>query len=133
MIMGWKYVELLRENYRKYDFFYIHCKETDTAGEDGDFRRKVEVIEQIDKNLPLLLELNPDVLVITGDHSTPAILGGHSWHSVPLLLYSRWGRSSGVDEFSERACARVNPGRFPSLDIMPLAMAHALKLTKFGA
>jgi len=123
----------LKQNYNNYDFFFVHIKETDSAGEDGDFERKARVIEEIDKALPTLLDLEPDVIVVTGDHSTPALLKGHSWHPVPILLYSRWCRPDRVGEFSESACISGGLGRLPATEIMPLAMAHALKLTKFGA
>lgn len=124
---------IMVEYYSQYDFFYIHVKEADSAGEDGDFERKVTVIEQIDKALPKLLALQPDVLVITGDHSTPALLRGHSWHPVPILIFSPWCRQRGVKGFSESLCASGELGRISALDVMPLAMAHALKLNKFGA
>ena len=123
----------LKQNYNKFDFFYLHIKATDSAGEDGDFERKVRVLEQIDKTLPELISLEPDVIVVTGDHSTPAVLKGHSWHPVPVLLYSKWCRTDRVREFSEAAFAAGGLGRFPSTQVMPLAMANALKLTKFGA
>ena len=123
----------LKQNYNDYDFFFMHIKETDSAGEDGDFERKARVIEEIDKALPTLTSLDPDVIVVTGDHSTPAVLKGHSWHPVPILLYSRWCRPDRVGEFSESACISGGLGRFPATQVMPLAMAHALKLTKFGA
>jgi 2,3-bisphosphoglycerate-independent phosphoglycerate mutase len=123
----------LAHHFAEHDFFYIHIKQTDSAGEDGDFHRKVETIEEIDSALPSLLDLKPDVIVVTGDHSTPALLKGHSWHPVPFLLYSKRCRPDKVREFSESACVPGGLGRFPALDIMPLAMANALKLTKFGA
>ncbi len=123
----------LKQNYNNYDFFFVHIKETDSAGEDGDFEGKARVIEEIDKTLPILLDLEPDVIVVTGDHSTPALLKGHSWHPVPILLYSKWCRPDRVGGFSERACISGSLGRFPATEVMPLAMAHALKLTKFGA
>jgi 2,3-bisphosphoglycerate-independent phosphoglycerate mutase len=123
----------LRENYDRFDFFFIHVKATDSAGEDGDFDRKVRVIEEVDASLPGLTGLNPDVIVVTGDHSTPALLKGHSWHPVPLLLSSSSCRPDGMGEFSEKACVSGGLGRFPATEIMPLAMAHALKLNKFGA
>jgi 2,3-bisphosphoglycerate-independent phosphoglycerate mutase len=123
----------LRENYQKYDFFFLHVKWTDTAGEDGDFSRKIRVLEEIDASLPGLTGLEPDVLVITGDHSTPAVLGGHSWHPVPVLICSKYCRTDGVKEFSEPACLAGGLGRISATNIMPLAMANALKLTKFGA
>jgi len=123
----------LQQNYADYDFFFLHIKWADSAGEDGDFNRKVEVIEKVDSVLPSLTSLSPDVIVVTGDHSTPAILKGHSWHPVPVLLYSEWCRPDKVKEFSESACLSGGLGRFPATQIMPLAMAHALKLAKFGA
>jgi 2,3-bisphosphoglycerate-independent phosphoglycerate mutase len=123
----------LKQNYANYDFFFLHVKGTDSAGEDGDFDRKVRVIEQVDSALSKLISLEPDVLVVTGDHSTPALLKGHSWHPVPILLYSKWCRPDRVSQFSESACISGGLGRFPATQIMPLAMANALKLTKFGA
>ena len=123
----------LKQNYAKYDFFFLHIKGADSAGEDGDFDRKVRIIEEVDNALPSLTSLEPDVIVVTGDHSTPALLKGHSWHPVPILLYSRWCRPDRVSEFSESACVSGGLGRFPTTQIMPLAMANALKLTKFGA
>jgi 2,3-bisphosphoglycerate-independent phosphoglycerate mutase len=123
----------LRHHYADYDFFFVHFKSTDTRGEDGDFRAKVQAIEELDNALPSLLSLDPEVLIITGDHSTPAILAMHSWHPVPFMLKSKWCRPDNVTEFSERACLTGGMGRFPATEIMPLAMANALKLDKFGA
>jgi 2,3-bisphosphoglycerate-independent phosphoglycerate mutase len=126
-------LRILDKCYAKHDFFYVHVKHTDSAGEDGDFKRKVKVIEQVDSALPQLLNLKPEVIIVSGDHSTPALLKGHSWHPVPLLLYSQWCRHDNVKEFSELACISGGLGRLQAVDIMPLAMANALKLTKFGA
>jgi 2,3-bisphosphoglycerate-independent phosphoglycerate mutase len=126
-------LKILTDCYDKHDFFYVHVKHADSAGEDGDFERKVKVIEQVDSALPQLLNLKPEVIIVTGDHSTPAMLKGHSWHPVPLLLYSQWCRPDNAKEFSESACISGGLGRIPATDIMPLAMANALKLTKFGA
>jgi 2,3-bisphosphoglycerate-independent phosphoglycerate mutase len=123
----------LRRYYADYDFFFVHFKSTDTRGEDGDFRAKVQAIEELDNALPSLLSLDPEVLIITGDHSTPATLAMHSWHPVPFMLKSKWCRPDNVTEFSERACLAGGMGRFPATEIMPLAMANALKLDKFGA
>ena len=125
--------DTLRQNYSSYDFFFIHVKWTDSAGEDGDFDRKVRVFEQIDNALPGLTGLEPDVIVVAGDHSTPAMLKGHSWHPVPVLLHSKWCRPDRVREFSESACLPGGLGRLPSAQVMPLVMANALKLNKFGA
>ena len=126
-------ITTLEENYGKYDFFFLHIKWTDSAGEDGDFDRKVNVLEQLDTTVPRILNLEPDVIIVTGDHSTPAALRGHSWHPVPTLIYSKWCRPDKVNEFSESACLSGGMGRLPTSWIMPLAMANALKLNKFGA
>jgi 2,3-bisphosphoglycerate-independent phosphoglycerate mutase len=126
-------LDSLRRHYADYDFFFLHFKRTDARGEDGDFQAKVKAVEELDAALPDLLSLNPDVLMVTGDHSTPATLAMHSWHPVPFMLKSKWCRADDVAEFSERACLTGGLGRFPATDIMPLAMANALKLDKFGA
>jgi len=126
-------MDSLRRSYPEYDFFFLHFKKTDARGEDGNFQAKVQAIEELDDALPGLLSLNPDVLIVTGDHSTPATLGMHSWHPVPFMLKSQWCRPDDVVEFSERACLAGGLGRFAATDIMPLAMANALKLDKFGA
>ncbi|HEY95040.1 MAG TPA: 2,3-bisphosphoglycerate-independent phosphoglycerate mutase [Dehalococcoidia bacterium] len=123
----------VKEYYEKYDFFFLHYKPTDAAGEDGDFDRKVKAIEEVDEALPELTALDLDVLVVTGDHSTPAILKGHSWHPVPILLSSKFCRADDVKNFSESSCVKGGLGRISTVDIMPLAMANALKLKKFGA
>jgi 2,3-bisphosphoglycerate-independent phosphoglycerate mutase len=126
-------LKILANCFGRYDFFYVHVKHADSAGEDGDFQRKVKVIEEVDSALPQLLNLKPDVIVVTGDHSTPAVLKGHSWHPVPILIYSQWCRTDDVKAFSESACIFGGLGRLHATDIMPLAMANGLKLTKFGA
>jgi 2,3-bisphosphoglycerate-independent phosphoglycerate mutase len=123
----------LKENYKDYDFFFLHIKKTDSAGEDGDFERKVKLIEEADNALPVLTGLKPEVIVVTGDHSTPATLKGHSWHPLPIVVHSEWCRPDRVVGFSETACLLGGLGRFPATQIMPLAMANALKLAKFGA
>lgn len=123
----------LKQSFTKYDFFFVHIKWADSAGEDGDFARKVKILEQLDGALPDLTGLEPDVIVVAGDHSTPALLKGHSWHPVPFLLHSKWCRTDQVKQFSEPACLSGGLGRFPATQIMPLAMANALKLNKFGA
>ena len=125
--------KILEQHYANHDFFFLHVKGADSAGEDDDFERKVRVIEQVDKALSELLSMQPDVIVVSGDHSTPALLGGHSWHSVPVLVCSEWCRTDRIKEFSEAACISGGLGRFPATQIMPLAMANALKLSKFGA
>ena len=126
-------LRVLSKSYDQYDFFYVHFKGTDRAGEDGDFDAKVAALEELDQRIPQFLALHPDVLIVTGDHSTPAILKGHSWHPVPFLLWSRWSRSAGVSRFTERDCAQGPLGRMRAVDLMPLAMANALRFKKFGA
>jgi 2,3-bisphosphoglycerate-independent phosphoglycerate mutase len=126
-------VSALEDAWGDHDFFYLHVKKTDSSGEDGDFPRKVAVIEEVDALVPRLTALDPAVLIVTGDHSTPALLRSHSWHTVPILLAAATCRPDRVDTFGERACQAGGLGRFPAVHIMPLAMAHALKLTKYGA
>ena len=126
-------VATLKAHWDEYDFFYFHVKKTDSAGEDGDFARKVSIIEHVDEVLPEILALKPAVVIVTGDHSTPALLKSHSWHPVPTLLWSPYCRADEVTQFGERACMRGGLGTFPAADLLPLAMANALRLTKYGA
>lgn len=126
-------IATFKKYYKDYDFFFIHVKKLDAAGEDGDFDRKVQGLEEIDRFVPSIIGLNPDVIVITGDHSTPAVLKGHSWHPISTVLYSKYCRPDDVTAFSERACLKGGLGIFPATHIMPLAMANALKLNKYGA
>ncbi len=126
-------VATLRNHYDRFDFFYIHFKKPDMAGEDGDFKKKVKAIEEVDRLIPSILKLNPDVLVITGDHSTPTILKSHSWHPNPILLYSKFIRPDGVKRFTERDCQKGGLGRFPATEILPLMLANGLRLKKLGA
>ncbi|MBU0701414.1 2,3-bisphosphoglycerate-independent phosphoglycerate mutase [bacterium] len=125
--------DCLRQNFDKYDFFYIHVKYTDSAGEDGNFEKKVSILEEVDSYIPNLLELKPAVLIVTGDHSTPAVLKGHSWHPVPIILHGRYTGKDDVVQFSEKECAKGGIGRISAMQVMTLAMANALKLTKYGA
>jgi len=125
--------ETLKKHWDEYDFFYVHIKKTDSYGEDGNFDAKVHVIEMVDEALPKLLELNPDVLVVTGDHSTPVAMSGHSWHPVPFMIkspYTRAGLSKSFDEFE---AARGSMGTIYAVDLMGLLMGNARKLEKFGA
>ncbi len=124
---------VLEKNYERFNFFYLHYKKTDSAGEDGRFEDKVKAIEEIDRFIPRLWQLNPDVLVITSDHSTPSVLKSHSWHPNPFVLVSDRAPADEVTRFTEKDCARGGLGRFPSLQAMPLMLACALKLKKFGA
>ncbi|KUK13360.1 MAG: 2,3-bisphosphoglycerate-independent phosphoglycerate mutase [Synergistetes bacterium] len=124
---------VVKENRDRYDFFYIHIKKTDSYGEDGAFDKKVEMIEKVDKALPVLLEAKPDVLVITGDHSTPSVLKAHSWHPVPILLWSLYVLPSKVSSFGESECLKGSLGIMRAVDLMPLVLANALRLKKYGA
>lgn len=117
----------------KYDFYFLHVKQADARGEDGDFDAKVRVLEEIDALVPRLTALEPDVLVVTGDHSTPCALRAHSWHPVPVILHSRYARVDDVDRFDEYACARGSLGVRPGVHLMGLALAHAGRLAKYGA
>jgi 2,3-bisphosphoglycerate-independent phosphoglycerate mutase len=120
-------------SYREHDFIFLHMKEPDSRGEDGDFLGKVRALEGIDALLPRLTALEPDVLVVTGDHSTPSKLASHSWHPVPVLLHSPYSRPDGVDHFDEVSCAAGSLGLRPTLHLMSLALANAQRLTKYGA
>lgn len=126
-------VKTLKDSWAKYDFFFFHVKKTDSAGEDGNFEAKVKVIEETDAYIPEIMALRPDVVLITGDHSTPSALKSHSWHELPVLLYANNIRKDAVKEFGERACMAGGLGHIRHVDLMPLAMAHADKLTKYGA
>ena len=125
--------ETLQEYFDGYDFFYLHVKKVDSYGEDGNFDAKVHVIEETDALIPSLMALNPDVVTVTGDHSTPALLKSHSWHPVPTLIWSSRGRTDATTAFSETECTRGGLGHFHATELLPLLMANALRLAKFGA
>jgi 2,3-bisphosphoglycerate-independent phosphoglycerate mutase len=126
-------IATLRQHWDSYDFFFVHYKDTDKAGEDGDFAAKVAALERFDAALPTVLELAPDVVIVTGDHASPSILAGHGWQPVPVLIGSRYCGADPVTQFTERACAMGTLGLMPSNALMPLVLANALRLTKFGA
>jgi 2,3-bisphosphoglycerate-independent phosphoglycerate mutase len=126
-------METLHRLWSRYDFFFIHYKYTDSTGEDGNFPAKVEMIERLDAEIPKIRALNPDVLLVTGDHSTPSKLRSHSWHPVPTLLWSPACRPDLVTEFGESYCLRGGLGQFQAKYLMPLALAHAGRLGKYGA
>ena len=125
-------LDTLEANYDSHDFFYIHYKPADAAGEDGNFEGKVKALEDLDSYIPRLRDMKPDVLMVAGDHSTPAIMAAHSWHPVPFSLRSAYTLGEGVDAFSERAFANGSLGRMPAVNVMLLGLAHAGKLAKFG-
>jgi 2,3-bisphosphoglycerate-independent phosphoglycerate mutase len=126
-------METLKKSWDRYDFFFLHYKYTDSTGEDGNFRAKVEMIERLDSEVPKIRALEPDVLIVTGDHSTPSLLQSHSWHPVPVLLWSRTCRPDPVTEFGESYCLHGGLGQFQAMYLLPLALAHAGRLGKFGA
>ena len=126
-------LDFLKKNYNDYDFFFMHVKKVDSYGEDGNFEGKAAKIGEFDSFLPEILSLKPDVLIITGDHSTPALMKGHSWHPVPVLLHSDCCRFDAVKKFDEISCIQGGIGRMDSVHLMWLALANANKLAKFGA
>lgn len=126
-------IALAAEQWAAFDFFFLHVKGTDMAGEDGDFDAKVAVIEQVDAALPALVALAPDVLCVTGDHSTPVPMKGHSWHPVPVLVAAATAFADGSPRFHEPACRAGSLGTLASRDLMPVLLAHAARLDKFGA
>lgn len=126
-------IDALRKHYVHYDFFYFHVKQTDSRGEDGDFNAKVKVIEEVDSIIPAITQLTPDVLIVTGDHSTPATLKSHSWHTLPVLISSPYARVDQVKKFDEMSCTQGGLGRISTIHLMSLALAHALRLAKYGA
>ena len=126
-------IDALAQAWAEFDFFFIHVKKTDSYGEDGDFDAKVHEIEAVDAQIPRILELGPGALIVTGDHSTPAVLGSHSWHPVPTLLWSPRAMPDAAQSFGERACAGGHLGIFHATTLIPQAMAHAGRLKRFGA
>jgi 2,3-bisphosphoglycerate-independent phosphoglycerate mutase len=126
-------MEVLREHWAPYDFFFIHYKYTDSTGEDGNFKAKVKRTEEVDACVPQILELEPDVLIVTGDHSTPSMLSAHSWHPVPTLLWGKHCRPDRCQSFGEAECLQGGLGQFEAKYLMSLALANASRLSKYGA
>ena len=126
-------IEVLKENWEKYDFFFVHFKYTDSRGEDGDFDAKVKMIEELDQVVPDIAALNPAALVVTGDHSTPAKMASHSFHPVPTMIVSDLARTDACTAYSETEANRGGLGHFQAIYLMSLAMAHAGRLGKYGA
>jgi 2,3-bisphosphoglycerate-independent phosphoglycerate mutase len=119
--------------YDNYDYFFIHFKYTDMYGEDGNFAAKKKAIEQFDAALPILLRKMPDVLAITGDHSTPCAIKGHSWHPQPVMLHSTVSGSDKLERFTETGANQGSLGLFPAKDLIRLMQANAKMFDKFGA
>jgi len=126
-------IDFLKEKYNDYDFFFLHVKKIDSYGEDGNFQGKASKIAEFSRFLPEILGLHPEVVIITGDHSTPSVLKGHSWHPVPVLLKSPYVLGNTCKGFSERECLKGELGIFPTVNLMTLALANAGRLKKFGA
>ncbi len=127
-------VEALQKHWADYDFFYFHVKKTDSAGEDGDFDRKASIIEHTDQVVvPALRAMRPDVIIVTGDHSTPAVIKAHSWHPLPVIFWARLARRDTVTSFGETACIQGALGHVHHTDLIPLALGHAGRLAKYGA
>lgn len=126
-------IDALEAHWDAHDFFFIHVKKTDSYGEDGDFEAKKKEIEAVDREIPRILALNPGVLIVTGDHSTPARLRSHSWHPVPTLLWGPLAMPDATERFGERACAGGHLGIFHATTLLPQAMGHAGRLKRFGA
>jgi 2,3-bisphosphoglycerate-independent phosphoglycerate mutase len=126
-------VATLKKVWDDYDFFFLHYKYTDSTGEDGNFPAKVQMIERLDEVIPDIRDLGPDVLIVTGDHSTPSKLRSHSWHPVPTVLVAQTCRTDDCEEYTERACLRGGLGQFEAKHLMLLAMAHAGRFGKYGA
>ena len=126
-------MEIVKEHWEQYDFFFVHFKYTDSTGEDGDFDAKVKRIEEFDAAIPKISALKPSVTIVTGDHSTPSLLKAHSWHSVPTLIASDHCRPDRCKTFGEADCLSGGLGQFEAKYLMPLALAHAGRMGKFGA
>ncbi len=126
-------LDTLDEHFQSHDFVFLHYKSTDAAGEDGNFDAKIGAIEDLDRRIPRLVDIGPDVLALAGDHSTPAVMAAHSWHPVPMLINSELTAGSGSEGFNERACAAGRLGTQPATSLMLQLLAHAGKLLKFGA
>lgn len=122
-----------KKHWNNFDYFFLHVKGTDMAGEDGNFDAKVAVVESVDTALPKLLALEPDVLCITGDHSTPVAMKGHSWHPVPVLVHGRSCFADGFPRFHEKAARGGSLGTLASRDLIAVLLANAGRLDKYGA
>ena len=126
-------IAIAKQQWANYDFVFLHVKGTDMAGEDGNFEAKAAVIEAADAALPGLLALSPDVLCVTGDHSTPASVKGHSWHPVPALIHGKWCFADGFTRFHEKNCRGGSFANLASKDLMAVLLANAARLDKYGA
>lgn len=126
-------IEILRKVWDDFDYFFIHVKKTDSYGEDGNFEGRVSVLEEVDPFVAKMRELKPDVIAVTGDHSTPSPLKSHSWHPVPLMIYSDCCRPDRVSAYNETALLAGGLGTIHATSILPLMLANGKRLTKYGA
>jgi 2,3-bisphosphoglycerate-independent phosphoglycerate mutase len=126
-------IELLRKHWNDFDFFFLHHKDADAAGEDGDRDAKISAIERLDAAVPDLMELEPTVIAVTGDHATPSQMAAHSWHPVPVLVRGARAGRDDVERFGERWCRAGGLGLRPSMHLMPILLANAGRLAKYGA
>jgi len=127
-------IATLKEHWDAHDFFFIHFKKADAAGEDGDYQAKIAALEEVDGYIDELHALQADVFMVAGDHSTPAVVAGHSWHPVPFLFHAKeYVRHDTTEGFNEKACANGTLGTFLAKEILSLALAHSGRLTKYGA
>lgn len=126
-------IEALQKHLDDYDYFFLHVKKTDSYGEDGDFMKKVSIIEEFDSLLPRIEQMGFTVITITGDHSTPSSMKAHSHHAVPILIKSPNHRVSPVKAFGETQCLYGSLGQFKAKYIINLMLAGAGRLAKFGA
>ena len=126
-------IKYYKEYFAEYDYFYIHYKYTDKAGEDGDFLKKVRYIEELDSLIPEILSTNPDVFVVTADHSTPSYWKQHSWHPNPTLVYSKYAGADDRNKFTEKECKYGYLGLIYAYHLMPVVLANAGRLKKYGA
>ncbi len=126
-------IDVLEKAWNDYDFFFVHFKYTDSRGEDGNFDAKVKMIEQFDAVIPRVEALKPNVLIVTGDHSTPATMASHSWHPVPTMIVGDNCRTDACQTFGETEALKGGLGQFEAIYLMPLALAHAGRLGKYGA
>ena len=126
-------VQALSDSYNKYDFFYLHVKKTDSYGEDGNYKKKIQIIEEFDKVVPKIQKIGFDVITITGDHSTPAKMKSHSWHPVPILINSKNSFYGNSQRFTEKECLKGTVGTLEAKNLLNIIFAHADMLNKFGA
>ena len=127
-------VRLLEKHREDADYFFVHVKDADAAGEDGDRAAKIAAIERVDRAIPDLVDaVEPGVTAVTGDHATPSQMAAHSWHPVPVVVHGPLCGRDDTDRFGERWCRAGGLGVRPSMQLLPILMANAGHLAKYGA